>query len=163
MFQTLAQAKEFCASHGIRMVDFKVTDLYGRWRHITIPIDRLTEDTMRYGIGFDGSNYGYAAVEKSDMVFLPDLSSAAVDPFTSVPTLCMAGDVMVIDAPNNRPFDQYPRTVIKRAAQYLKESGVADEMVIGPEFEFYVFDSARFEADEHRASFAVDTVEGHWN
>jgi glutamine synthetase len=163
MFQTLAQAKEFIAQHNIKMVDFKVTDLYGRWRHITIPAQRLTEDTMRYGIGFDGSNYGYAPVEKSDMVFLPDLSSAAVDPFSAVPTLSMAGDVMVIDTPQNRPFDQYPRNVVKRAAQHLRESGIADEMIIGPEFEFYVFDSAHYEANEHRASFAVDTVEGHWN
>ncbi len=163
MFETLAQAQAFCLEHGIRMVDFKVTDLYGRWRHITIPIGRFTEDTMRFGIGFDGSNYGYAPVERSDMVFIPNLSSAAVDPFAAVPTLCMAGDVMVIDAPNNRPFDQYPRTVIKRAAQYLRDSGIADEMVIGPEFEFYVFDNAHFEATGHRSSFQIDTSEGDWN
>lgn len=132
LFKTIEQAKEFILDNEIEMVDFKMTDIDGRWRHITIPAARFNENTMKYGIGFDGSNYGYAPVENSDMVFIPDLSTAAVDPFAEVPTLTMSGDAMIIDRPENRPFDQYPRNVIKRAVEYMRESGIADEMIIGP-------------------------------
>ena len=115
MFKTLEETLQYCAENHIAMVDFKMTDLDGRWRHISIPVERLTQDTMEYGIGFDGSNYGYAPVENSDMVFIPDLSSAAMDPFMETPTLSMIGDVKVIDQPSNRDFDQYPRNVAKHA------------------------------------------------
>lgn len=87
------EIKKLCEEKGIRMIDFKMIDLDGRWRHITIPVERFTEDTFIYGIGFDGSNYGYAAVEKSDMVFIPDPDTAVIDPFAEIPTLTMCGDV----------------------------------------------------------------------
>ena len=105
MFQNLSEAKAYCAEKEIKMVDFMMIDLNGRWRHLTMPVDRLTEDTLVSGIGFDGSNYGFAPVESSDMVFIPDLSSAYVDDFAKVPTLAMIGDVFVIDLPDNRRFD----------------------------------------------------------
>lgn len=115
MFKSLEEAKRFMDSKSIKMVDFMMIDLNGRWRHLTIPADRLNEDTFKNGIGFDGSNYGFAPVEKSDMVFIPDLSSAYVDPFMEIPTLAMIGDVYVIDYPENRRFDQDPRNVAKHA------------------------------------------------
>ncbi|MEG0392587.1 MAG: glutamine synthetase, partial [Anaerovoracaceae bacterium] len=71
MFKTLAEAKRFIEDNKIKMVDFMMIDIDGRWRHLTIPADRLEEDTLESGIGFDGSNYGFAPVEKSDMVFVP--------------------------------------------------------------------------------------------
>ena len=123
----------------IKFVDFKLTDIDGRWRHLSIPSDKLSEKTMEYGIGFDGSNYGYAPVENSDMVFVPVLDSAVIDRYQKIPTLSMIGDVKIIDIPENRPFDQYPRNVAKRALDYMKETGIADKMVIGPEYEFYIF------------------------
>ena len=113
MLASFEQVKQFNRENGVRMVDFKVTDIDGRWRHILIPEQRLTEDTLTCGIGFDGSNYGYAPVENSDMVFIPDLSTAALDPFAEAPTLAMTGNVMVIARPDNHPFDQYPRTVAR--------------------------------------------------
>ena len=94
------RVQRFCASakkEESRMIDFKMTDLNGRWRHITIPVsERFDEEIFTQGIGFDGSNYGYAPVEKSDMVFIPDPGTAVVDPFTEIPTLTMCGDVCVI-------------------------------------------------------------------
>ena len=69
MFSTLNEVKEFIKANDVKMIDFKMTDIDGRWRHILIPQQRLTEDTLTYGIGFDGSNYGYAPVENSDMVY----------------------------------------------------------------------------------------------
>ena len=73
--------RKICEEKQIRMIDFKMTDIDGRWRHITIPVERFEESVFTYGIGFDGSNYGYAPIEKSDMVFLPDADTAYVDPF----------------------------------------------------------------------------------
>ena len=103
---SVKEVQEFIEDNEIEMVDFKMLDIDGRWRHITIPAERFNEDTMKYGIGFDGSNYGYAPVENSDMVFIPDLSTAAVDPFAEVPTLTMSGDAMIISRPENKPVDQ---------------------------------------------------------
>ena len=163
LFSNIEQAKKFIQENGIKMVDFKMVDIDGRWRHITIPAERFNEETMEYGIGFDGSNYGFAPVENSDMVFIPDLSTAAVDPFAETETLTMSGDAMIIARPENRPFDQYPRNVVKRAVEFMRESGIADEMIIGPEFEFNVFDDVRFRTTPNRWTLEIDTEEADWN
>ena len=147
MPKQLQDIQTLIRENGIRIIDFKLTDIDGRWRHVSIPAERLDEKTMTQGIGFDGSNYGYAPVENSDMVFIPVLDSAVIDPFSSVPTLSMIGDVKVISLPENRPFDQYPRNVAIRALEYMKEAGIADRMIIGPEYEFYIFDSVRYSTD----------------
>lgn len=154
--------KTLCEEKGIRMIDFKMTDLDGRWRHITIPVERFNEDIFIYGIGFDGSNYGYAPVEKSDMVFIPDPETAVVDPFTEIPTLTMCGDVCVIGE-ENRPFDQYPRNVSLRAVEYMKELGIADEMLIGPEFEFHLLDHVSYTVTPQKTSYTLDTRQASWN
>ncbi len=147
MAKTLKEIQKLIKDEGILMVDFKLTDIDGRWRHLSIPAERLTESTMEHGIGFDASNYGYAPIESSDMVFIPVLESAVIDRYCEVPTLSMIGDVRIIDLPKNRPFDQYPRNVAIRALEYMKEIGVADQMVIGPEYEFYIFDKVRYNTD----------------
>ena len=85
--------------NNIEMVDFKMVDINGQYRHVTIPARNFNEDTMRNGIGFDASNYGYAVVEKSDMVFIPDLDTAVIDPYCQIPTLSMTGNAMIIDYP----------------------------------------------------------------
>lgn len=156
------ELRSMCAEKGIRMIDFKMIDLDGRWRHITIPVERFTEDIFLYGIGFDGSNYGYAPVEKSDMVFIPDPDTAVVDPFTEIPTLTMCGDVCVIGE-KNTPFDQYPRNVSLRAVEYMKEQGIADEMLIGPEFEFHLLDNVSYQVAPNRTGFTLDTRQSVWN
>ncbi|MFA5528385.1 MAG: glutamine synthetase beta-grasp domain-containing protein, partial [Peptostreptococcales bacterium] len=142
---SLSDIHDLCEKNSIKMIDFKMIDIGGRWRHITIPVERLNEDTMKYGIGFDGSNYGYAKVEKSDMVFIPDLSSAHIDPFVETPTLTMIGDVLVIEPDGNKPFDHYPRNVALRAEEFLREMKIADSMIIGPEFEFHVLEHVSYQ------------------
>ena len=132
MLKTVKDVQEFCKNNDIKMIDFKMVDIDGRWRHLTIPYERFNANTMKYGIGFDGSNYGFAPIEKSDMVFIPNIGSAQIDPFVSVKTLSMTGDVCIIDQPENRPFDQYPRNVALRAEAYMREVNIADEMIIGP-------------------------------
>lgn len=163
MFNSLIEAKRFMEEKSVKMVDFMMVDLNGRWRHLTIPVDRFTEDTFKNGIGFDGSNYGFAPVEKSDMVFIPDLSSSYLDPFMEIPTLSMIGDVYVIDSPENRPFDQDPRNVSKHAEEYLRTSGIADEMRIGPEYEFHVFDHVSYSTQPNESNFYIDTEQAEWN
>jgi len=140
-----------------------MVDLNGRWRHLTMPIGRLTEDTLKNGVGFDGSNYGFAPVERSDMVFIPDLKSAYMDAFLEIPTLSMIGDVYVIDLPDNRRFDQDPRNVAINAQEYLRSTGIADEMRISPEFEFNVFDHVSYDIRGHHSKFRVDSVQAEWN
>ena len=163
MEKTLQDVLKLCKEKGVRIVDFKMTDIDGRWRHLSIPVERLNEDTMIYGIGFDGSNYGYAPVESSDMVFVPDLDSATIDPFSEVPTLTMIGDVMIIDRPENRPFDQYPRNVAKRAVAYMKEQGVADTMIVGPEYEFYIFDDVEYTNRPEESGFSIEACQAEWS
>ncbi len=154
--------KKLCEEKQIRMIDFKMTDIDGRWRHITIPVERFGEETFTQGIGFDGSNYGYAPVEKSDMVFLPDPDTAYVDPFAEVPTLTMCGNVCTIGKGENTPFDQYPKNVSLRAVEYMKEAGIADRMVIGPEFEFYLLDNVRYEVSPKQCGYRADTRQADW-
>jgi len=159
----LDEIKKTCEENAIKMADFMMIDLSGRWRHLTMPIARLTEDTLKNGVGFDGSNYGFAPVEKSDMVFVPDLSSAYIDTFAEVPTLAMIGDVYVIDLPDNRRFDQDPRNVAIHAEKYLLSTGIADELRIGPEFEFHVFDHVSYSVQGNSSAFRVDTAQAEWN
>ena len=148
---------------GIKMVDFKMVDINGQYRHVTIPAENFSEDTMKSGIGFDASNYGYAVVEKSDMVFIPDPDTAVIDPFCSIPTLSMTGNAMIIDNPENRPLPQYPRNIIKAAVKAMQDSGVADTMYILPEFEFYLFDNVSWNVDANCVAASVDAQQSYWN
>ncbi|MGI6721356.1 MAG: type I glutamate--ammonia ligase [Anaerovoracaceae bacterium] len=163
MFKTFKEARKYIHDNDVKMVDFMMIDLNGRWRHLTIPAGRFTEDIMTSGIGFDGSNYGFAPVEKSDMVFIPDVTSAYIDKFMEIKTMAMIGDVMVIDQPDNRPFDQDPRNVAKHAEQYMKDTGIADQIMLGPEFEFHVFNHVAYCNEPDRAMFHIDTQEAEWN
>lgn len=161
-FASLEEVRTFCEEQGIKMIDFKTIDLHGRWRHLTIPAKRFTQALLNGGIGFDGSNYGFASLEKSDMVFIPDLSTGITEPFMEVPTLSMIGDVYVIDNPNRR-FNQDPRSVAYHAQEYMKKSGIADEMRIAPEFEYYIFDHISHEVKPQEVSYRLDVEQAEWN
>jgi len=150
-------------AHDIKMVDFKMVDINGQYRHVTIPAQNFSEDTMKSGIGFDASNYGYAVVEKSDMVFIPDPDTAVIDPFCEIPTLSMTGNAMIIDNPENRPLAQYPRNIVLAAEQYMKDCGVADTMLILPEFEFYLFDQVGWEVQGNSIGVSLDASQSYWN
>ena len=163
MLSNFEEARIYIDENDIKMIDFRMIDLNGRWHHLTIPAERFTESIMTEGIGFDGSNYGFAPVEKSDMVFIPDLSSAAIDDFCEIKTLSMIGDVRIIGKDGNIPFNQEPRNVSKRAEEYMKETGVADQFLLGPEFEFYVFDEVTFANKPNSSGFTIDGDEAFWN
>ena len=163
MAKTVQDILTMIAENGIQMVDFKMVDINGQYRHVTIPAQNFSEDTMQSGIGFDASNYGYAVVEKSDMVFIPDPDTAVIDPFCDIPTLSMTGNAMIIDSPNNRPLAQYPRNIIRAAVEQMKASGVADTMLILPEFEFYLLDEVTWGVDGSYIGASVDAKQSYWN
>ena len=163
MAKTVKDIMQLIEQQNIQMIDFKMVDINGQYRHVTIPAKNFSEDTMRDGIGFDASNYGYAVVEKSDMVFIPDPDTATIDPFCEIPTLSMTGNAMIIDNPENRPLAQYPRNIVLAAEQYMKDSGIADTMLILPEFEFYLFDQVDWEVQPNSIGMNIDANQAHWN
>lgn len=163
MAKTAKDVMQMIADNDIKMVDFKMVDINGQFRHVTIPAQNFNEDTMKDGVGFDASNYGYAVVEKSDMVFIPDPDTALIDPFCEIPTLSMTGNAMIIDYPNNRPLAQYPRNIVLAAEQYMKDTGIADEMLILPEFEFYLFDDVAWDVSHNRIAAEIDASQAPWN
>lgn len=162
MFKSLGEAKEFCDLRGIKIVDFKITDLAGRWHHLSIPVTRLSEKIFEEGIGFDGSSYGFLTVEKSDMVFIPDLSTAFVDPFCEVPTLSMIGDIYTLES-GIRRYEGDPRYIAEKAEQFMLSTGIADENIIGPEFEFYIFDQIAYESKPDHQEVTIDSKQAEWN
>lgn len=163
MAKTVKDILSLIKENDIKMIDFKMVDINGQYRHVTIPAENFSEDTMKSGIGFDASNYGYAVVEKSDMVFIPDPDTAVIDPFCEIATLSMTGNAMIIDSPENRPLAQYPRNIIRAAVDYMKKSGVADTMQILPEFEFYLFDDVSWGVDANYIGASVDAEQSYWN
>jgi len=163
MSKTVADILAMIQEHDIKMIDFKMVDINGQYRHVTIPAKNFSETTMKNGIGFDASNYGYAVVEKSDMVFIPDPDTAVIDPFCTIPTLSMTGNAMIIDHPQNRPLPQYPRNIIRAAVQYMRDCGIADTMKILPEFEFYLFDDVTWGVAPDHISASVDAKQSYWN
>ena len=163
MGKTVKDVLKLINEHDIKMVDFKMVDIDGQFRHVTIPAGNFSEEVLKNGIGFDASNYGYAVVEKSDMVFIPDPDTAAIDPFCQIPTLSMTGNAMIIDKPENRPLAQYPRNIVLAAEKYMKDSGIADTMLILPEFEFYLFDEVLWDVAPNNIGVNIDAVQAHWN
>ncbi len=163
MKKTVKDILTMIKENDIKMVDFKMVDINGQYRHVTIPANNFSEKTMKNGIGFDASNYGYAVVEKSDMVFIPDPDTAVIDPFCQIATLSMTGNAMIIDNPENRPLAQYPRNIVLAAEQYMRDEGIADTMKILPEFEFYLFNDVAWEVQPNSIGMSVDATQAHWN
>ena len=163
MSKSVQDIMNLIREQGIKMVDFKMVDIHGQYRHVTIPARDFNEELMRDGVGFDASNYGYAVVEKSDMVFIPDPDTAVIDPFCQIPTLSMTGNAMIIDHHESRPLAQYPRNIVLAAEKYMQDSGIADTMLILPEFEFYLFDQVGWEVQPNAIGMHLDYNQAHWN
>lgn len=162
MFRDLNDFKSYCIDNEVKLIDFKVIDLAGRWHHLTIPASRFSEKIIKNGIGFDGSSYGFLSVEKSDMVFKPDLSSAFVDPFNEVPTITMIGNIYSL-GDETRRFEGDPRYVAEKAETYMKDSGIADKALFGPEFEFYILDHVSYINTTNHMEVYLDAEQAEWN
>jgi glutamine synthetase len=154
----IALAKE----HNLKMVDFRFTDLPGTQQHFSMPIRELTEDLFDEGIGFDGSSVrGFQEIQESDMILIPDPTTAFADPIYEVPTLAIICDVF--DPVTRQPYSRDPRYVAKKAEAYLKKTGIADTSYFGPEAEFFLFNNVRYGGGANSAFYEVDSVEGWWN
>ena len=119
MFTTFAELKDFCGKEGIQLIDFKVVDMAGRWHHLTIPVEQLTEKTISRGIGMDGSSYGFLTVEKSDMAFKPDISTHS---FSEIPMISIMADIYTLG--EGRAFEGDPRYVATE--EYIAKLGIID-------------------------------------
>ncbi len=161
MFQSFQQARDFVDKSNIEAIDLKFCDLWGRWHHLTIPSAQFNADLMEHGVGFDGSSVGLKSVKSGDMVLIPDLSTAFMDPFWDSPTLSFI--CTTYEADTHASFPNDPRNIARRAEEYMRTSGLADESRWGPEYEFYVFDSVRYESGVNRASYEVMSREADWN
>ena len=147
---------------GAEFVDMKFIDLPGRWQHLTVPIRELNDEFFEDGHGFDGSSVaGWQGINESDMLLIPDPSTARIDPFLNYTTLSVTCDV--VDPITREPYGRDPRGVAKRLEAYLQSTGIADTAYIGPEAEFFIFDEARFHQDNNSGFFEVDSQEGIWN
>jgi glutamine synthetase len=144
------------------MVDLKFTDLLGTWQHCSFPIDAWDEGTFTDGVGFDGSSIrGWQAINVSDMLAVPDPSTAVLDPFFKHPTVSVIANV--VDPVTREEYSRDPRHIARKAVEHLKKSGIADTCFIGPEPEFFIFDEVRYEQTQHRGFYQIDSVEGAWN
>ena len=145
-----------------RVADLRFTDLPGAWQHFSLPTDHLDESLFETGAGFDASSIrGFQPVHQGDLLVVPDPSAAFVDPTVEVPTLVLACDVF--DPLTGEPYSRDPRHVAKKAEQHLRDSGIADLSYWGPEPEFFVFSSVRFDQTTNAAFYFVDSDEGIWN
>jgi len=156
--RVIARAKE----QGVKIVDLRFTDLPGLWQHFSIPVKELTEELFEAGIGFDGSSIrGFQKIHESDMLLFPDASTAFVDPCLEVPTLSVICDIK--DPITLENYSRDPRHIAHKAEAYLRQTGIADTSYWGPEAEFYIFNSVRFDQNAHEGYYHIDSVEGIWN
>ncbi|MBI1900296.1 MAG: type I glutamate--ammonia ligase [Planctomycetia bacterium] len=151
-----------CRDRGIKSIDLRFVDLPGIWQHFTVPVNQLDEDVFENGLGFDGSSIrGWQAINESDMLVIPDPTSAFVDPFTAIPTLVLVCNIQ--DPITRADYSRDPRNVARKAVNYMKSTKVADVAYFGPEAEFFIFDSVRYDQNAHEAYYHVDSCEAEWN
>ncbi|MBF0549309.1 MAG: type I glutamate--ammonia ligase [Deltaproteobacteria bacterium] len=149
-------------SKGVKMVDVKFMDFLGLWQHFSVPVSELSEDSFEDGYGFDGSSIrGWQPIHASDMLVIPDPTTAVMDPFTKEATLSLICDIA--DPLTKERYTRDPRNIAHKAEAYLKSTGLADTAYFGPEAEFFIFDDVRFGQDEHSGFYFVDSKEGFWN
>ncbi|MGA2185589.1 MAG: type I glutamate--ammonia ligase [Bryobacteraceae bacterium] len=153
---------EFAKQQDARQIDLRFTDLPGLSQHVSYPISQLSESSFEEGFGIDGSSIrGWAAINESDMLLIPDGTTRYMDPFTEMRTLVMTADV--IDPITRQHYERDPRWIAKKAELYLKNGGVADAAYFGAEAEFFIFDNIRFDQNQHSGFYFIDAEEGRWN
>jgi glutamine synthetase len=146
----------------VEVVDIRFCDLPGLMQHFSVPAHELTEDVFEEGLGFDGSSIrGFQEIQESDMLLMPDPATAIIDPFREHKTLNI--NAFVRDPVTGESYSRDPRYIAKKAEDYLKGTGLADTAYFGPEAEFYIFDSARFDQNQYSGYYFLDSVEGVWN
>ena len=146
----------------VKFIDLRFTDTKGKEQHISIPSHQIDADFFEDGKMFDGSSVaGWKGINESDMVMMPDAASAVLDPFTADPTLNIRCDIL--EPATMQGYDRDPRSIAKRSEEYLRATGIADTVLVGPEPEFFLFDDVKFSTDMSGSFFKIDDVEAAWN
>ncbi|MBU0618263.1 MAG: type I glutamate--ammonia ligase [Planctomycetes bacterium] len=146
---------------GVEFVDLRFLDFPGLWQHLTVPVRELTLDSFTDGFGFDGSSLrGWQAINESDMVIVPVPKTAIIDPFCQHTTLSMICDIQ--DPLTRQRYSRDPRSVARKAADYMRSTGIADTAYFGPELEFFIFDQVCYDQGMNYAHYRVDSREGSW-
>jgi len=162
MFTNADEVLGFIRDNEIQSVDVRFCDLPGIMQHFTVPVESFDEAIFTDGLGFDGSSIrGFQAIHESDMLLLPDPTTAVVDPFRTEKTLNLT--FFIHDPLTGEAYSRDPRNVAKKAETYLASSGIADTVYFGPEAEFYIFDDVRFETNQHSSYYHIDAEAGVWN
>jgi len=157
-----AEVIQFVKDEGIEVIDLKFVDLPGLWQHFSVSAREFAEEAFTDGVGFDGSSIrGFQEINESDMLLFPDPKTAFVDPFSHIKTLSLICDVR--DPIEGDDYTRDPRHVARKAEAYLKSTGVADTAYFGPEAEFYILDSVRFDQSYNFGYYHIDSEEGFWN
>ena len=162
MFSNPDELLSYLSREEVRFVDIRFCDLPGVMQHFNMPVESFDDSVVTDGLAFDGSSIrGFQAIHESDMMLLPDVSTAFVDPFRIQKTLAL--NFFIHDPFTREAYSRDPRNVAKKAETYLASSGIADTAYFGAEAEFYIFDSIRHETSAHQAFYYIDSIEGAWN
>jgi len=162
MPRTPDDVRKLAKDAGVKIVDLRFIDLPGMWQHFSLPVEDLDDDLFSDGIGFDGSSIrGFQQIQESDMLLIADADTAQVDPVLQIPTLDIICNVQ--DPISRKPYSRDPRYVTQKAEAYLKSTGIADISYWGPEAEFYMFDSVRYDQNAQSGYYFIDSREGVWN
>ncbi|WP_456450296.1 type I glutamate--ammonia ligase [Hydrogenimonas sp.] len=152
----------FCEQNDVKFVDFRFTDIKGAWHHVTYLLSALDKEMLQNGLPFDGSSIeAWQPINKSDMILMPDIETAFLDPFTADPTIIVFCDVY--DIYKGQLYEKCPRSIAKKALKYLEESGIGDVAYFGPENEFFIFDDVQIKDEINESYYRVDSEEGEWN
>jgi glutamine synthetase len=161
MFTNSDEVLRYIADNGVEFLDIRFCDLPGVMQHFTVTPDKF-EEALTEGLSFDGSSIrGFQQIHESDMLLLPDTTTAVLDPFRERKTLNM--NFFVHDAVTREAYSRDPRNIARKAEAYLKQTGIADTSSWGPEAEFYIFDDVKYDTSPNSSFYTVDSVEGAWN
>jgi len=159
---TPKQVLDMVKKNKVKVVDIRFMDFPGVWQHFTVPISELDESSFEDGFGFDGSSIrGWQPIHASDMLVVPDSTTAQMDPFFKEPTLVLIGNI--IEPITRESYSRDPRYITQKAESYLKSTGIGDTAYFGPEAEFFIFDNIQFESSSNKAFYEIDSIEGVWN
>ncbi|MCC7075715.1 MAG: type I glutamate--ammonia ligase [Acidimicrobiia bacterium] len=160
--RTPSEIVEQVRSEEIEFIDVRFCDLPGLMQHFTIPAHEFDEAVFEEGLGFDGSSIrGFQEIQESDMLLIPDPSTAIIDPFSARKQLDINCNVK--DPVTGEMYTRDPRWIAQKAEDYVKSTGIADTAYFGPEAEFYIFDNVRFDQTYNSGYYEVDSLEGAWN
>ena len=164
---TAEEVVQFVQDNGIQMIDLKFCDIPGTWQHFTVPLEEFDASLFTAGTGFDGSSIrGFQEIQESDMLVVADPTTAVIDPVFEIPTLSLIANVVdPHGAGPNQPtrYPRDPRYIAQKAEEHLRSSGIGDVSYWGPELEFFVFDSVRFNQNAQSGFYFIDSDEGIWN